>query len=143
MSRAGYSDDCDDNWALIRWRGAVQSAIRGKRGQEFLKELLSSLDAMDEKRLISNSFGEAGSYCTLGVACASRGIQAPEIDEDDIYYGGDKTRTEAARVLNIAEAMAGEIMFLNDEGSYWNETPESRWQRMRDWVASQIHGEQP
>lgn len=33
MSRCGYSDDYDQ-WALIRWRGAVESAIRGKRGQD-------------------------------------------------------------------------------------------------------------
>jgi hypothetical protein len=34
MSRSGYSDDidsADDQWALIRWRGAVKSAIRGAR----------------------------------------------------------------------------------------------------------------
>ena len=38
MSRSGYSDDLD-NWDLIRWRGQVSSAIRGKRGQGFLREL--------------------------------------------------------------------------------------------------------
>jgi hypothetical protein len=37
MSRSGYSDDLE-NWSLIRWRGAVASAIRGRRGQAFLRE---------------------------------------------------------------------------------------------------------
>jgi len=46
MSRSGYSDDCDDQWSLICWRGAVKSAIRGKRGQAFLKEMLAALDAL-------------------------------------------------------------------------------------------------
>jgi hypothetical protein len=46
MSRSQYIDDCDDNWQLIRWRGMVASAIRGKRGQQFLKDLLAALDAM-------------------------------------------------------------------------------------------------
>lgn len=32
MSRSGYSEDLD-MWDLIRWRGAVKSALRGKRGQ--------------------------------------------------------------------------------------------------------------
>jgi hypothetical protein len=45
MSRSGYSDDHSE-WDLIRWRGAVASAIRGKRGQAFLRELLVALDAM-------------------------------------------------------------------------------------------------
>ena len=29
MSRSGYTDECD-GWELVRWRGAVNSAIRGK-----------------------------------------------------------------------------------------------------------------
>jgi len=41
MSRSGYSDDCDV-WALIRWRGAVKSAIRGARGQAMLRELIQA-----------------------------------------------------------------------------------------------------
>lgn len=45
MSRSGYSDDID-NWDLIKWRGQVASAIRGKRGQLFLRELLAALDAL-------------------------------------------------------------------------------------------------
>jgi len=29
MSRSGYTDSCDmDQWDLIRWRGAVASAVR-------------------------------------------------------------------------------------------------------------------
>ena len=31
MSRSGYEDGLE-MWDLIRWRGAVASAIRGKRG---------------------------------------------------------------------------------------------------------------
>lgn len=52
MSRSGYTDDCDDNWAIICYRGALKSAMRGKKGQAFLKELLAALDAMPRKRLI-------------------------------------------------------------------------------------------
>ena len=45
MSRSGYSDDCD-TWPLICWRGAVASALRGRRGQQFLIELRDALDAI-------------------------------------------------------------------------------------------------
>lgn len=41
MSRSGYTDE-DDIWAMIRWRGAVTSAIRGKRGQQALREWVAS-----------------------------------------------------------------------------------------------------
>ncbi len=59
MSRSGYSDDLDQG-DLNRWRGAVASAIRGKRGQSFLRELLASLDAMPRKELISEAMEASG-----------------------------------------------------------------------------------
>lgn len=46
MSRSGYSDDCDDPLQEGRWRAAVNSAIRGKRGQAFLREALAALVAV-------------------------------------------------------------------------------------------------
>ena len=44
MSRSGYGDDYgdDDPLAIGRWRGAVNSAIRGKRGQQTLREILAA-----------------------------------------------------------------------------------------------------
>lgn len=136
MGRSGYSDDCDDTWALIRWRGAVKSAIRGRPGQAFLRELKAALEAMPDKRLIANSFTEAGSYCTLGVIGAARGVQMPTIDPEDID-ADDEIRHEAANALNIADALAAEIMFENDECG-WNETEEQRWNRMHKWVSGLI-----
>jgi hypothetical protein len=130
MSRSGYSDDCD-GWALIRWRGAVNSAIKGARGQKFLRELLAALEAMPEKRLIANELVADGSYCTLGVIAKQRGIDT-DIDPYD-------TETLANR-LGIAEAMVLEIVFENDERpwNYRTETPEQRYERMRAWVVKQI-----
>jgi hypothetical protein len=130
MSRSGYSDDCD-GWELIRWRGAVNSAIKGARGQKFLRELLAALDAMPEKRLIANELEADGSYCTLGVIAKQRGMDT-NIDPYD-------TETLANR-LGIAEAMVKEIVFENDERpwNYRTETPEQRYERMRAWVVEQI-----
>lgn len=145
MSRSGYTDDYDDQWALIRWRGAVKSSIRGKRGQAFLRELLAALDAMPEKRLIGDSFSKAGAYCTLGAIGAQRGVEMPKIDYD--WQGADPAaldpedptaiRDAACAALGIPDALAAEIMFENDEGG-WSETPEARWMRMRAWVAKRI-----
>lgn len=142
--RSGYSDDCTE-WSLICWRGAVASAIRGRRGQAFLRELLDALDAMPEKRLVANSFATSdGEYCTLGVIGAARGAGLPQFDPEYAEdYDPSDLRHEAAQKLGIAEALADEIMFENDEGdpAYWSpnpETPEQRWVRMRNWVVSKI-----
>ncbi|TAL82050.1 MAG: hypothetical protein EPN62_05700 [Candidimonas sp.] len=133
MSRSGYNDDCDER-ELAMWRGAVTSALRGKRGQQFLRELATTMDAMEEKALIAESFHdtEDGGFCTLGTVGAAR-----KVDMKDFI---DLAREEVGEVFGIAPAMAAEIMYENDEGGPWGspETPEARWQRMRNWVQSQI-----
>jgi hypothetical protein len=131
MSRSGYSDDCE-NWSLICWRGAVASAIRGKRGQQFLIELREALDAMQEKRLIADELqDESGCYCTLGVIGAKRGLDMTGLDPSD--------REAVSLKFGVAEALAAEIAFENDGEWRWEkETPEGRWARMRKWVGDHI-----
>lgn len=74
MSRSGYSYDCN-GWELIRWRGAVASAIRGKRGQEFLRQLLAALDALPNKRLIRDELvTKDGEVCAIGILPSSKGL---------------------------------------------------------------------
>ena len=74
MSRHGYSseyDDVDDILALGRWRGQVSSAIRGKRGQAFLKEMIQALEAMPVKKLIAKELSDHGQVCALGAVGAA------------------------------------------------------------------------
>ena len=128
MSRSGYSDDCG-GWDLIRWRGAVTSALKGKRGQAFLIELRDAMDAMPDKRLMTDTLEADGQFCTLGVLGAKRGLDIAVIDAH--------CRESVSHAFGIAEAMAAEVVFENDECG-WNESPEQRWQRMRKWVDSNI-----
>ncbi len=128
MSRSGYSDDCG-GWDLICWRGAVNSALRGKRGQAFLVELRDALDAMPEKRLVADTLEADGQFCTLGVLGAKRGVDMSTIDA----HCGEAV----SEAFEIAPAMAAEVVFENDE-CRWNETTEQRWQRMRKWIDSHI-----
>ena len=131
MSRSGYNDGIDP-MTLGRWRGAVSSAMRGKRGQEFLCEALEALDAMPDKRLIDNNLvaDDLGPVCLLGAVARHR-----KIDVSDLHP--DNFRTVAPR-FGLAEAMIREIVDVNDSGTYYVETPEQRWIRMRDWIASEI-----
>ena len=168
MSRSGYSDDCDDcdGWALIRWRGAVNSAIKGKRGQQALREIVAALDALPEKRLASESLVNAdGEYCALGALGRARGISMKEQDPEDV------DPTEVARTFGIAMALAAEIMYLNDDcvsDTMWidieifgpmrphypdwsehkrsisvpnHHAAEKRWRYMRSWAAMNIQGD--
>lgn len=132
MSRSGYSDD-NENYAM--WRGQVASAIRGKRGQTFLRDLLAALDAMPEKKLVKNEFVCERGVCAIGSLAQARGIDLSKFDPED-----DEDTRKVARMFNIADQLALEIVYENDEG-YWAFTPETdeqRWLRMRNLIEGMI-----
>jgi hypothetical protein len=134
MTRSGYSDDCD-GWDLVRWRGAVTSAIKGKRGQAFLREMLDALDAMPEKVLIAESLVEEdGAVCAMGAVGQKRGMDLSKVDPED--------RHSVADAFGISPALAAEIAYENDEGTWqWrDESPAERWERMRNWIVRHIIG---
>lgn len=147
MSRSNYTDDESYPGQFAMWRGQVNSAIRGRRGQSFLKDLLAALDAMPEKRLIKNDLVRGGEVCTIGALGRVRGIDMSKIDVED--------PEQVAAAFGIAHQLASEIEYWNDENDYrWEtdaagkhqrieETPEERWTRMRAYIASQIKEEKP
>lgn len=163
MSRSGYSDDFgdDDPLALGRYRAQVNSAIRGKRGQALLRELLVALDAMPDKRLVAGELEAEGSFCALGVVGHARGLNLAAIDTYDVESLGPK--------FNIAEQLAREIMWINDDHVndwHWVQVEvfgpmqawESRvtkvrvqdesaglkrWKAVRDWTAANIAAPAP
>lgn len=171
MSRSGlYEDDGEDPLAHGRWRGAVQSAINGKRGQAFLLELAAALDAMPEKALVAGELETAeGCLCTLGVIGKARSLDLGSMDVEDY--------DSIAGSLKVNAKIAQEIMWENDETfSEWEyvrveicgpmrddfydrqrgwqrerhvrdvriikqDAEHQRWKHMRSWVQSQIKSE--
>jgi len=129
MSRSGYSYDCEN---LELWRNAVERAIKGKRGQKFLRELADAMDAMPAKRLISGALIDetTGEVCAIGAVCKARGLDVSRVEVFDPQAVGG--------AVGIARALAAEIEWINDEDDRSTETPEQRWQRVRGWVDSQI-----
>lgn len=150
---------------MIRWRGAVASAIRGKRGQAFLREMLAALDAMPEKRLIAGSLvfdghpehlyphpaediiigGDqlvtgCGEVVRVGDVCAMGALAKARAFDVSNIDPHDPEGVSGA--MGVAEALVREIAWVNDEAAsgYWNsnETPERRFERVRAWVAGQI-----
>jgi hypothetical protein len=142
MSRSGYSDDIDYGTVNL-YRGQVSRAIMGKRGQKLLRDLLAALDAMPEKRLLAHVIDRPegglpfapteGGVCALGAVGRARGLDLTHLDPED-----DEGTLVMADKFDIAECLAREITYVNDEGGYRSETPEGRWQRVRSWVAGQI-----
>lgn len=129
MSRSGYSEDCWGN-ELNVWRGAVASAIRGKRGQAFLYEMLHAMAALPVRKLISYDLENDGAFCAIGAVGNARGIDMKGIDVED--------RDKIAEMFGIAPALVAEIVYMNDEAVWDKETPEQRFERMRRWVEKQL-----
>lgn len=135
MSRSGYSDECEH---LNLYRANVERVINSKRGQAFLRELGEKMDAMPDKSLIAGELVDAsGQCCALGVICKSRNINAGNIDYFDPMSVGNS--------LGINHMMAAEIAFINDKCFDFDEsklraqeTPKSRFNRVRSWVSENI-----
>ena len=144
MSRSGYVDDYDDDLQMGRWRGMVASAIRGKRGQKLLTDMLAALDAMPVKELVIGELETPnGDVCALGALGKVRGIDMGKIDPED--------PAQVAAAFDIAIPLAQEIVFMNDEyfEDRWDAqirksivlTPEERWRSMRKWIAAKVRKE--
>ncbi len=129
MSRSGYNENID-NWDLIRWRGQVASAIRGKRGQKLLQDLVTALETLPEKKLIPNSLEAFGGVCALGAVGKMRGVNLEKLDPE--------CPESVAEAFGIAHQMAKEIVYENDEGGPWKETDERRYTRMLVWAKSHL-----
>lgn len=149
MSRSGYMDDCDQ-WDLIRWRGQVASAIRGKRGQAFLLEMWNAMQALPEHKLIANDLEVEGAVCAIGSVGKARGIDMSKLDPDDY--------DSVAAAFGVPHQLAQEIVFMNDEGfsdeyvegpgpnrfsgpGVWVRirlTPEQRFAKMKKWIEAQL-----
>lgn len=142
MSRSGYSEDCgdDDPLALGRWRGQVESAIRGKRGQRFLFDLVMALARLPKPELISGELEEEGSYCALGALGVHRGVDTKALGIRD-WEDGDWDKL--GRAFDIASQLAQETMYVNDDRdrSLWTTTkvtPEQRWVNVREWAIQNL-----
>lgn len=128
MSRSGYCDDLEP-LSLGRWRAQVASAIRGKRGQKLLSDLLNALDEMEQKELIADELiATDGAVCALGALGKKREYKMAGVDVNDADL--------VASMFDVAPQLAREIVSINDDGYY--ATPTERWGYVRQWVANQI-----
>jgi hypothetical protein len=131
MGRSGYSDDgeYESNWDEIMAAGQLQAAIRGKRGQKFLGDLVEALDALPEKRLIAEELRSSEGVCALGCVGVSRGLNLEGLDS----WQHDKM----ADIFDISLTLVRQVEWLNDDDCFW-QTPEQRWQSVRKWAVSHV-----
>jgi hypothetical protein len=151
VSRSNYSDDCEH---VHLYRGAVNRALQGKRGQAFLREMLAALDELPWQRLEVgtlveltrldaddeltedvNAEAHVSGCCAMGAVALKRELDVSNVNA---YMS-----SEVGRAFDIAPSMAAEIAYENDEAGPDDETPEQRWHRVRAWVVAQIKAGSP
>ena len=139
MSRYCDNDDYDyEPWMIGQAAGAFRSAIRGRRGQRLLRDLIDGLDALPVPELAAGSLEdpETGCVCALGAVRLQRQRSGypmllpfdptdPDIDWRDL-----------AEPFDISETLANAVVSTNEMYSESNSelARRRRWQYVRDWA---------
>ena len=151
MSRHGYTENGEeDTLAFGRWRAQVANAIRGRRGQRLLRDLVAGLEAMpaDRRELHAVVIDDGEHACALGVVARVRGLDLKDLnpfDDDgeflDEWEIDDLHLSDAlSSRLDVADQLAREVMYLNDDGP---SDPRERWRQMYGWALRHARGLQP
>jgi hypothetical protein len=126
----------EDVWGYVRYRGAVKSSISGRRGQEFLKELLKTIETLPKKELAVGAFLDSdGCACALGALALKRGHNPDEL------AGCHYMEPERLAVFfGVATALVREIMFENDAALelFADRDRRRTWLRIHNWLNRNI-----
>jgi hypothetical protein len=137
------------------WQRAALNAIRGRRGQAFLRELKEALLALPEPRLIEGAVWREGEVCALGALALRRLDQGQpircyghtmtsraELEEIGPDLEDELGSMELGMGMGMKQTMAWAIAYENDEGNPWpDETPEARYRRVLRWVEGNLAAE--
>lgn len=154
--RIGYSDEEDYPGQFGLWRGNCQRSLKGRKGQVALRELEAALLALPEKRLIAQELvDDEGSVCAIGAVARQRGRlddhmrTRGEYDMEDVGVQLGMPRLVAWKIVEMNDVILEGFDLVFDLPGPWRWpgeqpymripiTPETRYERMLEWVQSQI-----
>jgi hypothetical protein len=141
MTRYCNSDDYDyEPWMEGQAAGALKSAIRGRRGQQLLRDLIAGLDALPVPELAAGSLEdpETGCVCALGAVRLQRGADTVQLWFDPA--DPDVDWRNLAEPFNISETLAHAVVSQNEYVTEKNDeySRRSRWKSVRAWAVSHL-----
>ena len=141
MSRYCDSDDYEyEPWMEGQAAGAMQSAIRGRRGQQLLRDLIAGLDALPVPELAAGALEdpETGCVCALGAVRLQRGAEAVPLHFDPT--DPDIDWRDLAEPFDISETLANAVVSQNEYGSSRNDeqSRRHRWRSVRAWAVGHL-----
>jgi hypothetical protein len=134
--RISYSDEEDYPGQFELWQANCRRSMRGKQGQEELRELRAALLALADKRLIHGSLvDEEGEMCAIGAYAKHKGLDLQKFDSED--------ETDAVGIeAGMPALVAWKVVEMNDfefaSCSFQPISPEQRYTKMLAWVESQL-----
>jgi hypothetical protein len=144
MSRYCDYYDCYDYdwepWMKGQAAGALQSAIRGCRGQKLLRDLVAGLDALPVPELAAGALEDSktGCVCALGAVRLQRGPEAVPLRFDPTDE--DVDWRDLAEPFDISETLANAVVSQNEYGSKRNDeqSRRRRWLSVRAWAGGHL-----
>ena len=129
--RINYSDEEDFPGQFDLWQSNCDRSLRGRQGQEELKQLRAALLALSDKRLIHGSLvDEEGCVCAIGAYAKQKGL---DLSSFDSYSYTDEVGIEGG----MPPLVAWKVVEMNDL-EFDDVTPEQRYEKMLAWVESKI-----
>jgi hypothetical protein len=140
MSRLCEGDGDWEPWMDGQRAGALRSAIRGRRGQQFLRDLVSALDALPEPELSAGALEdkETGCCCAFGAVRRHRGAESAPLGFHPMEE--DVTPDRLTEPFDVSPTLAWAVVSAN-EGWCSSNSPQARRQRFRDvrrWAAAKL-----
>lgn len=129
--RISYSDE--ENWPgqFELWQANCSRSLRGRSGQEELRQLRDALLALSDKRLIHGSLVDAdGEVCAIGAYAKHKGLDLQDFDPED-------ETDEVGIRAGMPSLVAWKVVEMNDM-QFDHLTPEERYKRMLGWVEAQL-----
>ncbi len=130
--RINYCEEEDFPGANDLWQANCERSLRGKLGQQELRELRAALLELPRKRLIHGELEDGeGGVCAIAAYGKRKGLDLSrfdlDTDTDEVGIAGGMPRLVAWRVVE-----------MNDMELDRHFTPEERYRRMLAWVESKL-----
>lgn len=130
--RISYSDEENYPGEFNLWQANCERSLRGKHGQEELRELRAALLALPEKRLILKLLEDGeGGVCAIGAYAKHKALDLSkfdvESDTDEVGIAGGMPALVAWKVVEMNDLQFDSV------------TPEQRYEKMLAWVEALLH----
>ncbi len=130
--RINCTDEEDYSGQFELWQANCERSLRGKHGQEELRELREALLALPEKRLIHESLeDEEGGVCAIGAYGKRKGVDLSKFDVDS-------DTDEVGIAGGMPRLVAWKVVEMNDMQFSSEFTPEQRYEKMLAWIESKL-----